>query len=125
MENARLRAWQGMFKSLILFALLALANAGYASSIPEDRCMGPAPANLEIASQSSGAVSFTWDGVGNPDGFKIWYYRSEDNYTSAPVFTENEFISFSSLPSGTYDFFFVAIHGEEVSSYVISVDLIM
>lgn len=126
MKTTRKSAWQGLFKSLLLFALLVSGSASYSFTTSlEDHCMGPAPINLEISSQTSNSVSFTWDGVDNPDSYKIWYYRSWDNYTSTPVSTENEFISFSNLPAGTYDFFFVAIHGETASGIIGTSDLIM
>lgn len=126
MRNSRKGVWKNVFKSISLFTLLAFASASYSFTASlEDRCMGAAPQNVAIASQTSNAVSFTWDGVDNPDSFKIWYYRSWDNYTSTPVSTQNEFISFSNLPAGTYDFFFVAIHGEVVSETAVTSDLIM
>ncbi|NUN99368.1 MAG: hypothetical protein HUU01_01995 [Saprospiraceae bacterium] len=119
MGNTHKRGWQGTFTSLLPFLLLAVSSA-FTTTFD-----GPAPANVSIASQTSSSVSFTWDGVDNPDGFKIWYYRSENNFTSQPAFTEEEAISFSDLTAGTYDFFFVAIHGETYSECAVTSDIIM
>ncbi len=91
MKNVRNGAWQGLFKSLLLFALLASATASQSSpSLPpvlEDRCTGAAPTNLQITSQGSNYVSFSWDGVGAPDQFKIWYIERGSNYQSPDYFT--------------------------------------
>lgn len=129
MKNVRNGAWQGLFKSLLLFALLASATASHSlPSLPlvlEDHCKGSAPTNLQITSQGSNYVSFSWDGVGAPDQFKVWYIERGSNYQSPDYFTYNEFISFTSLPAGTYDFYFVAIHGSEQSSSIATSDLIM
>jgi len=129
MKNMRNGACQGFFKTLLLFALLASATTSHSlPSLPpalEDHCMGSAPTNLQITSQGSNYVSFSWDGVGNPDQFKIWYIERGSSYQSQDFFTANEFIGFMSLPAGTYDFYFVAIHGSEESSCIITADLIM
>ncbi len=129
MRNFRKGVRQGLVKTLVLFTLLASATASQSFTVlppaQEDHCKGPAPTNLQITNQTSNSVSFSWDGVDDPDRFKIWYYRSEGNYQSPAFITVHESISFTMLPAGTYDFYFVAIHGSEESSIVVTSDLIM
>ncbi|MFM9951887.1 MAG: fibronectin type III domain-containing protein [Saprospiraceae bacterium] len=129
MKNVRNGARQGLFKTLLLFALLASATASHSlPSLPlvlEDQCTGSAPTNLQITSQGSNYVSFSWDGVGAPDQYKIWYIERNSSYQSQDFFTANEFIGFMSLPAGNYEFYFAAIHGSEPSSCIIISDLIM
>jgi|GEM_PF-1430907 fibronectin type 3 domain-containing protein len=129
MKNFRKGARQGIVKTLVLFTLLVSATVSQSFTVLpsalEDHCKGPAPTNLQITKQTSNSVSFSWDGVGDPDRFKIWYYRSEGNYQSPTLITVHESISFTLLPAGTYDFYFVAIHGGEESSIIVTSDLIM
>ncbi len=125
MRTKHIFAGKNIFKTLLFLALFATGITTQAFAPKTENPNGAAPTNMALSGQTSTSLSFTWDGVGNPDGFKVWYHRSNDNYTSPPVFTANEYITFSGLTSGIYDVFVVAIHGEEVSSYIVTSDLIM
>lgn len=105
MEITSKKTWFGLF---ILFSLAVLPLQAFHPAPPAmvavATCTPPSPS---VTSQSSGSVSFAWGGVLGASGYRVWYHRREDNYTSSQVPTTNTYISFSSLPAGTYTFYFV------------------
>lgn len=81
------------------------------------------PNDVEISSQTSNSVSFIWDDEGNTT--KVWYYRSEDTYTSQSTTTGNNSINYSNLSDGTYTFYFATVCGTTTSQSIVIDDLMM
>ncbi|MBI1228449.1 MAG: hypothetical protein GC192_24655 [Bacteroidetes bacterium] len=110
-------------KTFIFSFLLAipLLFSFSASKTMETTC--PTPTNGHVTSKSSGTISFDWDDCGCAGStYKIWYYRSDDSYTSPEYSTSTSYYTFNSLSSGTYTFYYktVCIDGE--SDGIIVVD---
>ena len=127
MKNASKIKWRNTF--FLLFGLVFLVQAGSAFTVPE-KTVQPIEVSCEVPSvsitgRSAGYVSFSWGAVSGTTGYTVYYVRKNDNYTSSPFTTSSTSISFSSLPSGTYDFYFSSNCGSEESEYVIEADLIM
>lgn len=75
---------------------------------------------VSITGASAGSISFAWNAVTGASGYKIWFVRHSDNYTSPVYRTSNTTYSFSGLPSGTYDFYFqTECDSSESASFVI------
>lgn len=122
MKNVTIQWWQGLFSTL--FLLIFLSPASYSHPVhsgPQATCPSP---NVSVT-QQSGGFSFSWDAVGGASGYKVWYRRHEDNYTSSPVSTGSTSISFTTLPAGTYDFYFQTVCGTDSSPYIVVDDLII
>lgn len=112
--------------TVLLLALLAQVFQSYSSPVqPETECLCMDPYNLDITNQGSGAISFSWNAAGSPDGFEVWYYRREDHYTSQPVPTTNLYHTFTGLPAGTYTVHVKAVCEAQYSGEIIWVDIIL
>jgi len=126
MENARKKRWFGAAMATIMLAFLAQVTLSFTTVAPPAQdCLCPAISDLTLTGKTATTVSFAWDGWSGADSYQVWYYRSEDNYTSTPVGTPYEYHTFADLPEGTYDFHFRAVCGQEFSSTIVTVDLIM
>jgi len=126
MENAQKRQRWSAFMTVLLLALLAQVFQSY--TLPQQTetvCDCMSPYNLALTDVTSSSISADWDVAGSPDGFKVWYYRREDNYTSQPITTNNPYHTFSGLASGTYDIHVVAVCGLEYSGGIVMVDIIL
>jgi hypothetical protein len=106
-----------------LFALLVQAATGFTAQ-PDNDCDCAAP-TVTKSGQSSGAVSFSWGAVAGASGYKAWYVRKENNFTSQVVTTGGTAVGFTNLSPGTYQFYFSTVCGGEVSQIIITDDLIM
>lgn len=127
MKNSqKWRIWCAL-PSILCLALISLVFQSHTVPVepPATTCSCSSVYDMSLIGRTYTSASFDWDVAGSPDNFKVWYYRSEDNYTSAPVITSNPYYTFSSLTSGTYDFYVVAICGQEYSTATITIDLIM
>lgn len=123
MKNAIKKSRPIFFKIILLLALSMPLLPGF--STPPTRSAVCYPPNASVSGQSSNSVSFVWDPVLGASGYKVWYYRVEDHYTSAETTTGNNNIVYSNLPAGTYVFYFATICGGETSQVFIVDDLIM
>ena len=123
MKNASKKNWLAPAKLLLLLVFLAPVRAGFSLS-PAVKVTCDPP-NVSITDKSSGTVSFAWDPVQYGNTYKIWYHRSEDDYTSSQTTTGSTTITYSNLPAGTYDFYFMTVCGEGNSIIVIEDDLMM
>lgn len=84
----------------------------------------PAVTNFQKTGQSSGAISFAWNGNSSATGYILVYTRQEDSYSSTEFFTTNSTYSFSNLPSGHYTFYVAAVYVEGRSSFIGVEDII-
>jgi len=106
-----------------LFFLLAIMVSSFSAPTAMD-CSCPSP-NVTLTSHTFTSVSFSWDAIDGATAYKVWYFRTGDNYTSQEVTTDGATISFSNLPAGTYTFYFTTTCGEETSQSIILDDLLM
>jgi hypothetical protein len=108
----------------VFFTLVALPTQASLVRIQPVTQLSCIPPNATLTGQSSGYVSFAWDAVLGAS-YRVWYYRQEDHYTSSVTTTGNTYISFSSLPAGTYKFYFVTDCGNELSQSTIIDDIVI
>ncbi|MBI1228019.1 MAG: hypothetical protein GC192_22495 [Bacteroidetes bacterium] len=107
-----------MKKSMFFFAFLLTANFMFSKSQSEILTECSAPSNLTVVSQTSSSVSFDWDDCGcGETSYKVYYVKA--GQASSPVTTPTSDITFSSLSSGTYTFYFATICGEDSSSIIV------
>ncbi len=100
-------------------ALLSFANAA------ENGQTCPEPANLSITSKSGGSIAFDWsDCMGGCSQYLVKYYRQDDDFRSQVFTTDDSEISFSGLPSGTYDFSFAIDCGSTTGGWIVIEELI-
>ncbi|MBI1227819.1 MAG: hypothetical protein GC192_21470 [Bacteroidetes bacterium] len=121
MKNASRIGKQALATFFLLFGLLAFGFSA-PSTIPDCNCTAP---TVTITAQASNSVSFSWGAVSGATAYRVWYVRANDNYTSSETTLGSTSISFSSLPQGIYNFYFVTDCGEESSAIIITDDLIM
>lgn len=124
MKNAGKKNGLTSFIVIFALALLTAATSGFIVR-PAAGDVSCAPPQATVSDQSSGSVTFTWEAQASAISYQVYYTREEDNYTSSPVTTGNTYISFTNLPSGTYDFYFRTNCDRESSDYIILDDLIM
>lgn len=123
MKDASVKSWQALIPVFFLLTFLVPLKSGFSTPVAvEATC--PAP-NVTITDKDSGFVSFAWDAVSGASAYKVYYYRSEDNYTSSEFTTGSTSFSFSSLPAGTYDFYFATNCGGVTSGYIVVEDILM
>lgn len=123
MKNAIQTSWQALIPVFFLLTALAPAPSGF-SARPTPQVTCPAP-DVTVTDRSSSSVSFAWDAVTEATVYKVWYYRSEDNYTSSETYTGSTAISYSNLPAGTYTFYICAVCTGGTSPAYIVEDLLM
>ncbi len=110
---------------LLFFSLLANASTGLLLQPANDDCGCPA-LDVTKTSQTSTSVAFSWENKTGAIGYRVWYVRKGDNFTSQEINTGSTSVSFSNLSAGTYQFYFVTdCGGGEMSQIIITDDLIM
>ncbi len=121
MKNKVKKNWQWCLN--IALVLLIPIVSGF-TNLPavETNCPGP---QAFVTSQSTGAASFSWNAVSEASEYVVYFVRQGDNYTSSQIYTSNTSISFSGLPSGTYNFYFATVCGNGSSGIIIIEDLVM
>jgi Fibronectin type III domain len=111
-----------MKKALFFLTLFLPLMFGFSES--QMVCMDcPAPTNLQLISQTSSSVTFSWTGNGSAAEYRIRYTRQEDNYTSSDYFTTNSCYTFDGLAKGHYRVYVAKYCGALVSSYDIWYDV--
>jgi hypothetical protein len=120
MKNASKHGKQALATLLLFFGLLATSF----STAPGEGSSCDAPA-ATVTAQGSHSVSFSWNAVSGATGYRVWYVRQEDNFTSQETSTSGTSVNFSNLPSGKYSFYFVTDCGGETSEAIILDDLLM
>ena len=121
MKNAIKAGLAGLF-SLFLVTTFAMPGAPVNMNPVSVTVTCPGP-NVSITSQSSGSISFAWDAVSGATGYKVWYIRNGSD-GSQEFGTGSTTMSFSNLPSGSYDFYFETVCAEG-GGYVIIDDIMM
>lgn len=106
--NSQKRAgWKG----LLLVLLLHLSFSGFTTA-PALQPLSCIIENLQRTGPSQGNVSYSWNSVSGASGYKVYYVRLSDSYTSPVYTTGSTSMPFYGLASGTYRFFFAADCGE-------------
>jgi hypothetical protein len=123
MRNVSKKSWQTVIQMCFLLLLLIQVTSGF--SVRPKVCMTCPTPVVNITHQTSSSISFSWNSVTGASYYKVYYQRKEDNYTSSEFSTGDTSMDFSSLPSGTYSFFFTTDCGSEISQFVVFDDLIM
>jgi hypothetical protein len=123
MKNSSQKSWPLLYKVMLLIAFMAPVMAGI-SSPGKVYTFCPTP-RVTVAGQSSGSVSFSWDSVEGAAVYKVMYVRSEDHYTSSEFTTGSNTMNFSSLPSGTYRFYFETVCDGGLSGWVVTDDIFL
>ena len=118
-EVKKNRQWS----ATIVLVLLIPIFCGF-TNLPVIESTCPEP-HVFTTSQSTGSVSFAWNAVSENSGYVVFYIRQSDNYTSPQTYTNNTSITYSGLPSGTYNFYFAAVCGSELSEFIIIDDLVL
>ena len=104
---------------MIVFMMLFLPSVfGFSPATETATCDCPDITNLQETGQTSSSISYSWGGSLSADRYKVWYYRSEDQYTSSYFYTNSTAYTFSSLAAGHYTFYFVAECGSEESNII-------
>ncbi len=124
MKNASKNRRQALATLFFLLALVVQVSSGF-SAAPGNGDSGCSSPTVTKTGQTSNSVSFSWGTVEGATAYKAWYFRRGDNYTSQVVTTGGNSISFSSLPAGTYVFYFSTVCGGETSQAIITDDLLM
>jgi hypothetical protein len=114
---------QAWFKGLVLALLLLPGVTGF-SAPPMLQPVSCPIQNLTKTDQSTGYVSYSWSQVSGATEYRVWYVRTNDNYTSSVYSTGSTNISFSSLPAGSYRFYFAAVCGQETLDFILD-DVLM
>lgn len=109
----------------ILAMLAFIALTGFHSPTGKEAACNCPSLNVSRTVLSGSSVTFSWVEPEEATGYKIWYIRREDGFSSQDFITAQSSIQFSNLPPGTYVFFFVTLCGEERSETLITEDLIM
>lgn len=107
---------------IILVLLIPIVSGSAYPSVIESTCPGP---QVSVTSQSTGSVSFSWNAESGASEYVVFYIRQDDNHTSQQIYTGNTSITYSGLPSGTYNFYFARICGSELSEIIIIDDLVI
>ncbi len=111
---------------LMLPASIGVSVASVMPTTPVAAVMGcDDPSGITKTGQWSHGISFSWTGESGAIGYKVYYVRLSDNYTSSVITTGSTSISFSGLDKGDYHFFFATEFVDRTSDYVVVEDLIM
>lgn len=123
MKNAIQKSWQAFLPVFFLLTLAAPARSGYCNNSPVPLTC-PAP-EASITNRTSSSISFSWNPATGVTGYKVWYHRSEDNYTSTEISTGGTSFTYPSLPPGTYTFYICSVcSGQNSTAYILE-DLLM
>lgn len=121
MKNNRQKTGPVYF-NILLWMLMPILLGLPRQSHPVVNCPGP---QVSVSSQSSGAVSFSWNPVSGASEYVVFYVRQSDQYTSPQTQTQSTHISYTGLASGHYHFYFATVCGSELSEIIIIEDLII
>ena len=116
------KGWAGVALFGLLLAMLSLQASKPAACL---ECTCVAPANGTKTGQTSTSVSFTWSAASGATSYDVWYYRSDDNYTSPESNLTGTSINFTSLPAGNYVFYISTNCGDTSSDIIILEDILM
>lgn len=123
MKNAIPKSWQAIIPVLFLLAVFVPAQSGF-SNASAVKITCPTP-DAAITDRTSNSVTLAWDAVTEATMYKVWYYRSEDNYTSSETTTGGTSVHYSNLPAGTYTFYICSVcMGGTSPAYIIE-DIMM
>lgn len=111
---------------MIVFLLFTLPSMfGAPTGQATVTCTCPGITNLQKTGHTTSSISYSWDGYDGATQYKVYFYRSGDQYTSGYFYTSSTSYNFTSLPAGNYTFYFATVCGSESSGYVGVEDLIL
>jgi hypothetical protein len=114
-----------MTKMLVLMMIAAALALTCLANAAENGQACPELANLSITSKSSGSIAFDWsDCTGGCSQYLAKYYRQGDGYQSQVFAVTASEISFSGLPTGTYNFSFAIDCGFTTGSWIVIEEVI-
>ncbi len=87
---------KALFAGLLLLPLVFAFQ--YSKTVKCGEC--EPPANLARIGQGSHSATFSWHGVDESTGYKVWYVNGD--YTSPEYFTAAANYTFTNLTSGVY-----------------------
>lgn len=117
--------WNRLLILSIFFAAFT-AQASHPAEMPAFYyCSCDAPASITVTSQTDDTVSFSWTAASGATGYRVWYVRSDDNYTSSFTTVSGTSMIYSGLPPGRYTFHVATICGSTESEGIILEDLLM
>ncbi|MFQ5448210.1 MAG: fibronectin type III domain-containing protein, partial [Saprospiraceae bacterium] len=61
---------------------------------------------LVQTAHTSSSITYSWNGTADAEGYRVWYTRQGDLYTSPRYYTTNTSYTFSNLTPGVYTFYF-------------------
>ena len=112
-------------KKLILFLMLTLPLTFAFTPASPDITTCNSPQNVNVTSSDEASVTYAWDAVTGALGYKVYYTREEDSYTSSTYNTTSTSHTFSNLSPGTYNLFVATNCGTVISGFIIIEDLIV
>jgi|CXWL01.1.fsa_nt_gi hypothetical protein len=107
-----------MTKMIVFMMLFLPSMFGFSPASETATCDCSDITNLQETGQTSSSISYAWGGSLNATRYKLWYYRSEDQYTSGYFYTNSTAYTFTSLAAGHYTFYFVAECESEESNAI-------
>jgi len=85
----------------------------------------PSPTNVHVVSKNGGTITFDWNDCGCVlNDYKVKFTRISDSYTSPEYSAGTSDYTYSSLPSGSYVFYFWTECESESSEAIVIEDVI-
>lgn len=108
-----------MLKTILFLTLFQLSAASFVTAVQTAPCNCPSATNLHKTGSTSTTYSCAWDAADNSAlEYKVWYVRSEDNYSSGTFTTTSKSYTFTGLTSGHYTFYVQVVCNGGTSEYV-------
>lgn len=103
---------------ILAIPVLLLPMLGNFPAPQLEDCSCPAITSVSVSTRSSGSIGWTWSGSESATGYEVWFHKEDGDYTSAHYNTTNESYTYSGLAPGRYTFYFRAVCGGQISSFI-------
>lgn len=108
------RGW----KTLLFSLFLLIGSSGFSAPPSVTATLSCVIESLQGSAQSQGTASFSWNAVSGASGYKLYYVRLADSYTSQQITVSGTAHTFTGLSSGSHRFFFAPICGGGTLEYI-------